>query len=884
MSHKAQYVKYIATREGVEKIHMSHGEKLATPKQKDLIRQLLDDYPESKQMFEYEDYIRESNRENASELISSIMDQNITDVASKENYIGYIANRPRVERLGEHGLFSDTEVVIDLNKVAQAVGEHEGTVWTHIISLKREDAQRLGYDHAESWVNLCRAKRNELAEAMRIDPDDLVWYGAFHNEGHHPHIHMVAYSKNPRKGFVTRDGIGKIRSMFASEIFHQDLMQIYKGQTEVRDELKKYSRELVEQSLQKLQDMNFMENHVISEKILALKSILKDYHGRSMYAYLSQPAKQLINEIVAEIEQEEHIQALYEQWMLYRKDIFKTYNDRLCEILPLREQKEFKSIKNMILQEVLKYDANAPDYDEQLHKMNENSQFEDFSEGIVQQSDNFCDEVSFSRLQSYQLNWSKTYRQAAAYFYGSKNIPQDLELAKLLLEEECNQKNVLAFELLAKLHEIQNSDSLVVNEWYGKALEGFLEILKKDDRKFVQSYLHYKAGKLYFYGKGTEQSYENAFRFFIESENVYAYYSLGTMYQRGLYVEQSDTLAFKYYEKSAEGGNAFACYQLGYFYEQGIAVVYDADKAQMYYQTAYKKFEEMIQKQEDDNLLYRLGEMTYHGKGVETDTEKAVTYLEKAATFDNKNAKYLLARIYLQQYDYQHIPQALEWLDEAENPQADYVLGMVYEKGLIVERDISKAIHYLERSAEQSNSYAMYQLSKIYRSNSQFFDSQKAIQLLENACTLGNESAQVTLGNEFLKGEVIEKDIEKAIWYLTQAADKNNMFAQYMLGKLFLFGKDVEKDKAKGKAYLEQSAMQGNTYAKFLLDHMNDYECQPIALITSRFFHHVTRIFSSNMPCEQSLLKGVDKKLAHKIRMKKIAQGHNPKDHEINIR
>lgn len=187
-AHKEYYVKYIATRDGVEKIQMSHGDKPVTPKQKELIKHLMDDYPDSKAMFEYEDYMSDSNRENASELISAIMDQNIHDVATKENYVNYIANRPRVERLGEHGLFSDAGKSIILNDVVKEVGKHEGNVWTHIISLKREDAKRLGFDHANSWMNLCHAKRNELAEAMRIAPNNLRWYAAFHNEGHHPHI------------------------------------------------------------------------------------------------------------------------------------------------------------------------------------------------------------------------------------------------------------------------------------------------------------------------------------------------------------------------------------------------------------------------------------------------------------------------------------------------------------------------------------------------------------------------------------------------------------------------------------------------------------------------------------------------------------------------
>lgn len=863
---------------------MSHGDKAATPKQRELIDQLLIDYPDSKAMYEYEDFMQDGNRENASELISSIMDQNMTEIAEKENYIGYIANRPRVERLGEHGLFSDAGVSLNLDEITKQVGEHTGTIWTHIISLNRVDAERLGFDHAISWMNLCRAKRNELAEAMRIDPDDLVWYGAFHNESHHPHIHMVAYSKNSGQGFVTQAGIHKIRSMFASEIFHQDLMQIYRGQTGVRNELKQYSRELVESCVHQLQNTRLSSNEVIMKKIVELKSALHGYHGRTVYAYLPKAAKQVINDILIEIEKDENVKILYEQWKLYHQDITQTYHKNRLENIPLREQKEFKSMKNMILQEVLKVDMDKPSYDEQLSDMDVNSDITGFGEISIQQTDNFPIEKLSLHQAEYRLVWSKAYRKAAAYFYGSQDIMQDHEQAERLLLTECEKHNVLAYDLLAKLLEIKNPNDPEAEQLYHKAFNGFMVILANDQSEFVQSYLHYRIGKMHYYGKGTEQSYEEAYHHFKESDSEYAYYSLGTMYQRGLFVEQSNENAFMYFEKAAKAGNAFACYEVGYFYEHGIVVKQDDVKAQVNYQMAYEKFKHMADTQADDHLWYRLGEMTYYGKGTDQNVDQAKEYLNKAVSFENEDAKYMLAKIYLSEYDYAHIPQAIKWLKEAKNPHASYLLGMEYKKGLRVERDIEKAIHYLSQSAEHENSYAMVELSKIYRQESKVYDVEKAMEFLEKAVSLGNESAQITMGNELLKGEIIEKNIEKAVGYLTQAADKNNMFAQYILGKLFLFGKEVEQDKVKAKEYLEAAAVQGNLYASFLLEHMEDYHHQPLALLTSRFFHHLSRIFSNSMPCDHSPLSGVDKKLMQKIRMKKIAQGHHPRNHEINIR
>lgn len=884
-AHKEYYIKYIATRDGVEKIQMSHGDKPATKKQKQLLEQLLQDYPASTSLFEYDDYMEKATRENASELITSIMDQNIEDVATKENYIDYIANRPRAERLGEHGLFSDAGKQVDLEKVVKEVGQHEGYIWTHIISLKREDASRLGYDHAQNWMELCRAKRNELAEAMRIDPCSLEWYAAFHNEGHHPHIHMVVYSRNPRQGFVTQEGINRIRKMFAEDIFHQDLMNIYEGQTEARNTLRSYSRKIVQDMLQNINQDVCIEDDIINQKLKELKDSLADYHGRMMFAYIPKESKQLINDIVQELEKEKHIQKLFEEWKLYRKSVFETYNDHLQEQLSLHEHKEFKSIRNMILKEIMNYDDTADAYDEQLSEM------DDEPEPVLQEDDksNMAeDPVEHDKVHEsskYKLEWSKDYKKACKLFYGSSDIQQDTETAKQLAETECETQNVLAYELLAKLLEAEDKDDTRIEELYKESLMGSLDILMEDESDFVQSYLEYKVGKFYYYGKGCEQDYQNAYEHFDRSDSEYALYCLGMMYQRGYYVEQSDITAFDYFLRSAKRGNPYACYVTGTYYDRGTVFPEDKEKADSYYGKAYFTFESMLKNREDDNLLYRLGEMTYYGKGVEQDTEKAKRYLEKAVTFDNKNAKYLLAMIYLKTYDYPNIPQAIEWLKESENPQALYTLGNIYLKGILTEQDMDKAIHYLTLSAEKKNSYAMYALAKIYLENSSYADIKKGIAYLNVASALGNEFAQIKLGNSYLKGEIIEKNVDKAVSYLQMASDKNNAFAQYMLGKLFLFGKDVEQDKEKAKGYLESSASQGNLYAKYLLEHMDDYHHQSMMLMTTRLFHHLSRIFSKSFPDNSSSpLAGVDKKLARKIKEKKIAQGHNARDHEIHIR
>ena len=251
-AHLENYVKYMATRNGVERIDPGRSEWPATSKQKKMVEQILRDFPLSRGMFEYEDYAAEPTRTNASEFITRALEDNYNQIAKKDNYLKYIATRPRAQRVGSHGLFTGEEDQLVLAQVAEAVAAHPGNVWLPIISLRREDAARLGYDKAEEWKALLSEYAMEMAEAMKIPWEDFRWYAAFHDEAHHPHIHMVCYSADPSKGFLTTQGIAQIKSGLAKEIFRQELTELYQKQTQSRDTLNEDARSVLEQLIERM--------------------------------------------------------------------------------------------------------------------------------------------------------------------------------------------------------------------------------------------------------------------------------------------------------------------------------------------------------------------------------------------------------------------------------------------------------------------------------------------------------------------------------------------------------------------------------------------------------------------------------------------------------
>lgn len=206
-----------------------------------MLRDLLSDFPEAKRYLEYEDYTANPTVENASELISTIIERNADVIGNRQNFVGYMAMRPGVQKKGSHGLFNEKDEPIILDRVANEIANHKGNVWSHVISLRREDAIRLGYDNSEAWRQLVMRHISDIAKNQKISLCNLKWYAAFHDTTHHPHIHLLVYSENTKEGFLTNEGINKIRSAFANDIFKDDLQSIYQEQTLSRDELKAVS-------------------------------------------------------------------------------------------------------------------------------------------------------------------------------------------------------------------------------------------------------------------------------------------------------------------------------------------------------------------------------------------------------------------------------------------------------------------------------------------------------------------------------------------------------------------------------------------------------------------------------------------------------------------
>lgn len=382
----ANYAAYIATREGVDK-SVNIDLKIAPPTEKQL--NFIDEYiiklPDAKELFEYEDYIKNPTVENASKFIAAATEQNPDLFQNREEYISYIATRPRAEKVCEHGLFGVADNV-ELEKVKNEIKNLSGNCWAPIISLRREDAERLGYDNAESWQNLLRAKQIEFSKALGIPLKDLRWYAAYHDEGYHPHCHMVIYSVNPKQGYLTKKGIADIKSSLANEIFIQDLQQLYSEKTISRDKISDESREKVKELVNKINNRDYSEND-ICQKLISLSDALKTVKGKKQYGYLPKNIKIMVDDIVKDLSEDELIEQLYHEWCDIQNKIIATYKSDFIEHPLLWENKEFKKIRNAVITEALNIaETPAQIYDKPESKIETDSDI--FSENDEADSEN----------------------------------------------------------------------------------------------------------------------------------------------------------------------------------------------------------------------------------------------------------------------------------------------------------------------------------------------------------------------------------------------------------------------------------------------------------------------------------------------------------------
>ena len=343
------YLRYIATRERVEIIP---DDRPPTRKQEQLITKLAKDFPDVKELLEYEDYVQKPTKANASSLITLALEEHWKQVQQTDGYLKYIATRPRAERLGDHGLFGDADHV-DLDAAMSELGHYTGNVWTHILSMHREDAERLGYNNAQAWRALLRAHRNDIAAAMHIPPQDFRWYAAFRNEGHHPHIHMMAWSVKPGQAHLDRDGIRSIRSQLTNDIFQQELLHVYEQKSVSRDELVKETRKVMLELSRQMRD-TICEHTQAEQMIWKLSQQLGEVKGKKSYGYLPRPMKRQVDEIVDQLEQIPIVNECYQKWWELQCQVNEFYSGKKQQRPPLSKQKEFRAIRNAVIREAEK--------------------------------------------------------------------------------------------------------------------------------------------------------------------------------------------------------------------------------------------------------------------------------------------------------------------------------------------------------------------------------------------------------------------------------------------------------------------------------------------------------------------------------------------------
>lgn len=924
-SHLSHLTNYIATREGVEFLTAENRNLPATKKQEELIRQLLKDFPNTKNIFEYEDYLKEKTIENASEFILMALEYNIDVMAKKENYVDYIANRPMVEKISSHGLFTAGDDELVLSKVAERIANHEGNVWLPIIALKGEDATSSGFDNLESWKMMLTQYALEIAKNLKIPDSNFRWYAAFHHHKN-PHVHMICYSTNPKEGYLSKTGIKNIKSGLMQSIYGNELQMIYAKKTIKRDELKAESKKAVEQLAFNIASGE-MQNENLEKLLVELSENLKYTKGKRVYGYLPPKTKQLVDEITDELCKLPSVSKAYDLWYKLQDEVVGNYTDKDIPELPLSKQKEFKSIKNHIIYEadkLSKGEISLTELDdvEQPEKepiVEDESTADVFDEPLV--SD---EEISTKKHSSPFVDWTDEYKQARAYLFGDENNEPSFAKALELLQAESEKGNLLAVFDLGRMYadglgvEI---DTDKVQEYYALALDGFeaLEIQKP------WKYLEYRIGKMYAQGLGTEQDYELAAEWFTKSASQkykFAEYSLGGLYYRAQGVEKSFEKAFKFYLGSATQGFPYADFEVAKMFRDGIGTEKDEEQSHHHFEKAFIGFEVLEQQSHDDKIQYRLGWMLQNGMGTEKDVFRGKEYFEKSAKLGNTFACYSLANIILAEDEptSEELEKALSYLHTASdsgNEFAQYSLAKFYYKGEHLEQDITKAVELFTLSAEQGNEWSAYSLGKIYLNeesykdidkavhwlkksadeNNQFAEHQlgklylqgdgvpqdisKAVEYLAAAAEQKNQYAEYQLGKLYLQGEQISKDVEKALHYLTSSAEQGNQFSQYILGKLYLMGKDVEQDKETAIKWFTLSAQQGNEYARVFLDNMDKWRNPSVSSVAIRLLHHMSKIFEdkqSQAP-KQTMDMKIDSKRLRKLREKKLAAGQKLDDH-----
>ena len=519
-ARRANRIRYFATRPGVEVLSDS-GSQPATKKQKAYIQRLLRAFPEARELLEYADYLGHPTQESASEFIRQAREDFAVPMSQRENYLDYVSHRPGVELRGEHGLWTSGGKVENLAEAVREVAEHPGNVWTPVVAIRRQDAERLGYDNAENWRALVNACLCDIAKGYKIHPDHLRWYAAFHEKEKSVHIHMVIFSTDPKEGYLTKEGIQQVKSAFARRIFQQDLMHVYEQKTEYRNQLQQDAAVAMQELIRQMRG-GTLENPQLEKQMEALARRLQTVRGKKVYGYLPPEVKLMVDGIVDALAADERVAKAYDLWNEMRETICRTYSENLPERLPLSKQKEFKPVRNMVIREAM-----------QLARQ---------QEGIGEEQEQPIDPIHLQ--QEAETGDAAAMGTLGKRLLGQRRITEGL----FWLEQSAGQGDPSAQYALGKWHLKRGNVSQALR---------LLEAAADQNHSAAQ----YRLGTLYLQGELVEKDVDQALRHLTascENENQYAQYALGRLYLLGEEVPRDQEAARAWLSQSAAQGNVYA--------------------------------------------------------------------------------------------------------------------------------------------------------------------------------------------------------------------------------------------------------------------------------------------------------------------------------------
>lgn len=730
-------VEYVGTRETVALNFTDEvKDRPATEKQINLIKDLCRSVPNYKNTLEYEDYKKAPTMKNASELIAILSEEVMMHGEFNEaaNLVEYAAKRPGAEKVGSHGLFSFEENV-DLEKAQKEVATHEGNIWTHVLSLRREDADKLGYDNQASWKALVKSNLAVIAEAHHIKLSNLRWYGAMHNTGYHPHIHLFVFSENPQEGYFSNKGkidyLEKCKRAFATKIFAADLETEYQAKTEFREELKNSTKEILDKLTENpLGGYSEDIQKALVKKLTALsESISPDKEVK--YGFLKAEYKELVNDIQKTLVYEnKHLSELYMKWCEHQFNIEKIYISEPTEV-PIEDNKEFIPIKNYIIkvaQNLRNGIKPVNQTHESIDSIEKSSTLTNIFTNEMQQypqEEGKTDEEKFENLKFYSSPSSRDgdicCKLADCYYYG-KGTEKDLYKAMMWYGIAADQyhNGIASYRLGTIYADTTNADTnpTLSEQYYKQAFYDLKFSIKnwhifedidkeKEPDEFyskvsnLDAYKEFMIGKMYFDGNGVKQSYSKAFNSFLvaaENGNDNARYYVGMMCMKGNGVPKNETTATEYLIKSAYAGNAHSAYSLYKYYSE----IESSILAKSFLKIASDNGHPIAQTKVADIELE------------DGNINDAISLLELATKNNFADAYYKLGCLYNNDnYDaynpklaQQHFSSAFKLYMQDFNKQPNgfiaYNIGRMYQNGYGVSRNATEAIKWYKTASKHS--------------------------------------------------------------------------------------------------------------------------------------------------------------------------------------